>query len=372
MRKVLASFLAVMSAVEHLPASSNQAAPTPAELWFRAAWESANELPVLSGRRVEWAVETLSVLTPGEAEALRARISRFPDHPDQFLLEAHDSVRRLGPQRLLVSLWFESANKWRMNRTWLNTPEGTQFADHVWTPNRVWRLTGNQLGILDPLNPRTRESHEAMERGIRESLSRFFTQGLHGLRRWGLQIESFEATGRSWTAVVGRDEGPQATVAGRIEESGGVISGLVDRIRLVRVPANPDLVGSEERFSEHRVDPLYGTLVYKVDMLRSDGRITSENQLERVIEESSAYIDEVTQIPTMESGDILRGPLSVKSTRDETKSLEKRDGLKPANLEQIATSRSASNGRLGAIVMWSAAGIAVALGIVVIRRKLDV
>ncbi|MCC6426442.1 MAG: hypothetical protein IT435_06440 [Phycisphaerales bacterium] len=255
-------------------------------------------------------------LSASELRSLEASIAGRPDHPSREQLKTEQRRAIHGPDATGMTVFWSREGAWRSNvlREWVDPK--IRFLDTCVRPDRAWRLTPEQLAIVDPASgyPPGRD-YASNEATILHDIDGML-DGSMSRRLRGMTIEQTSLRENTWTARASRD--------GRIfEYSGTVTSGSngspLFEPQLWRIAAHPDktFVGQSERYEQWEFNEATGRrLAHRVVFVRADGAVERTSTLSGVRRMTQAEFDQLTAIPEIGVPDPVRGEVRIAKVFD--------------------------------------------------------
>ncbi len=339
-------------------AAAADPSPSPAERWFRGAWEAAEHLPDVRHVRLDFSVSPRS-MSAEEAQKLRAEVSGRPDHPEAQALKQFDFERKYGRARSSYSVWYRGDDGFRYNETLINHADGDYFVDRVVTPAGGWQLTPNQLGVFASGSSREVSTRSAVSPTVVECYSLLLTMGLHTLRKGEYEIVSFSSEGTAWRAELKSKNGSCWPVRAAGTYNPSVVNGVrVDRIQYFP-PADAGAVQDIVHvLSDYREVAEFGLVPRRVASTYSNG---SEGilEFEGFVEEPVGRWEELVQVPSLNRPDIIRGQLTIKSILDGEERTVYRSDRRPS-LDSAELPPSITGRRVVSVWVWIMFGVCTA------------
>lgn len=295
------------------------------QAWLEAEIDASYELiypfPDFDGGGLSWVSERYV-----EGEALRrldAELAGKPDHPDRTLLEQSLRRERGEPFGNKYTVWTDGEDRWRISMDFYSASD-VHYWDAVYAPRRQWSLTGYSLTILDPGRPPIPQADvRAFARDALDPLQLLLAGRLPTIRGAGFGGVEFEI--RDLFVSQSDSFGFRAVRPGSSPEVSFVFSGIWSQehnrgfIAAVAFESSgdPDIDGSRHEFHDWSFHPEISTWVAgSVMAFDARGDHVETLSLVRVIQSIPGELDRITQIPSIDGADPIRGPLTVRMVTD--------------------------------------------------------
>jgi hypothetical protein len=303
----LAGFAAIVAFV----AGRAPAQQSADEAALRAWLDSIPREPALDRvRDVVFELEQVHPSQMGEAELerLEREIQGKPDHPGISIAKAERRRLEKGPDVTRLTVWWKEPGNWRHNESYdpFETDQ-SKYSDKTVRDDFAWKLTSNQLFLIDPTNPPPGHAITNTENVMRRQIGAILDARIgESLRRY--ELRAAEINTDRWRVVLG-------DARSTMEYSGVVVRGHDSSIRFevltsrILTHEDPQFVGWSEEFADWRFVPsIRGWVAFTVtfnDANRRTIRFIDAKPL------SAGEFDRVTEIPDVTHPDAVRGKLTV-------------------------------------------------------------
>lgn len=285
---------------------------------FKEALDAAAAWTPPEGWVYRWRHEVLPAVSLDEIERREAQLANMPDHPDRRALENQRRLLESGPQASDIEVWWSAPGSFRMNST-ADSGAALPYVDVVATPSTVFSLSPNGLAIVDPHTtpPVGREYAQTSGAEVLRVLRDFFVGGLggSGFRNLVPYEASYEGTRLVGTLVSIEGASPARRCTIVLEPVG---DGSHMAVREVTFRMD----GGDERssglvFGNWVEDAALGSpIASSVEYVSTHDALRMRYTWLGARRMESGEFARVTRMPSIDSTDAVRGPVTFTSIMD--------------------------------------------------------
>ncbi|HLO39833.1 MAG TPA: hypothetical protein VK176_02330 [Phycisphaerales bacterium] len=278
--------------------------------WLRDVGERGPHRP--ADLVYEIRIEEPAQRTPQDVRALAAAVKDKPDHPLRDEVRAEERRLAEGPDITDVVIFWNQEGSWRYNITlgpWADA--AIRFIDTCVRPDSAWRLTPEQLAIVDPPSGYPPGRDYAANQGTFLNYVDAMLDGSLSRRVSGMKLEEASVINGAWTARFSRD--------GRVIEYSGMIvqdprAGGIFEPHSWKVVSHPEreFVGEMEHYERWAFDEAIGQRVaHTVRFVRSDGAPSRTVTLAGARRLGRDEFHRISRIPEPGEKDPIRGDVRI-------------------------------------------------------------
>jgi len=290
--------------------------------WFEKHWRDCAEWSPNSAALVRYRVAVPAHEFARSHAARLESIDNLPNAADvrasnHSVLSEDGLIARSGADFLAEYRLWIGRRRWRLSKDIPQRPSQA-FGDFGFDGETVWRLGPTSLSLVERVDESGAEAN--LLASSRRAVSWLFHGGIG--EAWGLPDSptptSFEHdASNGWTATATSDSrgGWRWVIRGRMAPDGVP---LTDSLVIEPTQRSAETPATDVRFQDWRFDPLLEQWVaHRIEVRRTPDLRLSEVWTVTSIEPVTAgELAEVTQRPTWNGEDAIRGPLSVRNVND--------------------------------------------------------
>lgn len=283
-------------------------------------WTAAQAFSVPPHLHIRYHEILYPALDDNEFVKLQALVADKPDHPERRALDAETRRRKNGSERVAYEAWYSGPGEWRFNLT----DHGQNiFVDQIVTPTIIWSLIPQTLTVIPPgPNAPPHKNYAVAETTIARTLKEF-AWGKLGMGRSGLFTpQDASIVQDQWTGTASSADGTTWRGTGRVTLGDGRF--IVEKDELLRVPKDPKEEGKTAAFLGWAISDVFGGwLCNRIEEYSADGRLVKVRSLDLMEALDLDSFQQLTQVPTPNGEDIVRGKMQFTSMLDYRSNAEK-------------------------------------------------